>query len=168
MGVACQEIFVNTVRNLTQAYSQAPWRKQVQVIGLILLCVLFAMLVASIYLNVSARAATYGREILLMQGKIRAAQLVNADLSTHLGVLLSSAEMEKRALEMGFVPIEKGEPVYVMVEGYAPRRSVILAPPPQPVESVVVTLPPRFTESLLDWLRERLFLTPAQAAEDSS
>ncbi|MDD2694312.1 MAG: hypothetical protein PHD58_00115 [Anaerolineales bacterium] len=158
---------MKTVRNLTQAYSQAPWRKQVQVIGLIMLCVLFAVLVASIYLNVSARAATYGREILMMQDQIREMQLVNADLHTRLGVLLSSAEMEKRALEMGFVPIEKGEAVYVMAAGYQPRRSVILAPPPKPVESVVVTLPPRFTQSLVDWLQERLMLTPVQAAEVS-
>jgi hypothetical protein len=58
---------MNSVKQIAQAYTQTPWRKQVQAGGLILLAVLFAVLIASIYLNVNARSSTYGREILLMQ-----------------------------------------------------------------------------------------------------
>ncbi len=39
------------VRQLTQAYSQAPWRKQLQILGLFLLVVVLAALVAGIYLK---------------------------------------------------------------------------------------------------------------------
>jgi hypothetical protein len=149
---------------MAQAYYQTPWRKQVQIIGLVLLCVLFTVLIASIYLNVSARAAVYGREILLMQDEIQQLQLDNADLKTRLGILLSSKEMEARALEMGFVPIEKGEAVYVVVPGYVARQPAILTSALPQEEVVVVTLPRRFTESLADWLKERLML-PEQSAE---
>jgi len=155
---------MNTIQNLAQAYAQTPWRKQVQIIGLVLLCVLFTVLIASIYLNVSARAATYGREILLMQEEIQRLQLENADLKTRLGILLSSKEMETRALEMGFEPVEKGESVYVVVPGYVARQPVILASAPPAENAVVVTLPPRFTESLVDWFKERLML-PDRPAE---
>ena len=155
---------MNTIQNLAQAYAQTPWRKQVQIIGLVLLCVLFTVLIASIYLNVSARAATYGREILLMQEEIQRLQLENADLKTRLGILLSSKEMEARALEMGFEPVEKGESVFVVVPGYVARQPGILASAPPAENAVVVTLPPRFTESLVDWLKERLML-PDRPAE---
>ena len=57
-------------RNLTQAYSQAPWRKQLKFIGLFLLLVVFVALIAGIYLDVTARAATIGREILIMKNEI--------------------------------------------------------------------------------------------------
>ena len=73
--------------------------------GLILLAVLFAVLIASIYLNVNARASTYGREILLMQTKIENQQLINADLRSQLGMIVSPAVLEQRALKMGFEPV---------------------------------------------------------------
>ena len=153
------------MKNITQAYSQAPWRKQVQAVGLILLALLFAMLVASVYLNISARAAAYGREILIIQDKIRDLELINADLKTQLGILLSSAEMEKRAKEMGFERIERDEVMYIVVQGYTPRQSVILAPSPQNIEKVVLTLPPNFTESLLEWLRRRFLSANIERSE---
>ncbi len=43
------------VYGLTQAYSQAPWRKQLQLIGIFLVVLVFFALVAGIYLSVTAR-----------------------------------------------------------------------------------------------------------------
>lgn len=40
-----------------QAFQQAPWRIQLQIIGKILVGVVLAALVAGVYLNVSARTA---------------------------------------------------------------------------------------------------------------
>ena len=98
---------VTSVQKLTQAYSKTPWRKQVQLVGAILLCVLFAVLGASIYLNLNARIATYGREILLIQEEIQRIGLENADLTTQLGLIKSPAFLEQRAREMGFEPISR-------------------------------------------------------------
>ena len=93
---------MNTVRSLTQAYSQTPWRKQVMVIVLSLLFVVFATLVAGVYLSVTARAATMGREVLLMQEDIDELELVNADLATQLAFITSDLEMAKAGGRPGF------------------------------------------------------------------
>ncbi len=147
---------MNTVRSLTQAYSQTPWRKQVMVIVLCLLFVVFATLVAGVYLSVTARAATIGREILMMQADIDELELINADLTTQLAYINSASEMAKRAEVLGFEPIEMGQDLFVMVPGYVGREQVNLAPPPGPVTPVAATMPPGYSQSLVDWLMERI------------
>lgn len=147
---------MNGVRQLTQAYSQAPWRKQLQILGLFLLVLVLAALIAGIYLNVTARAATYGREILMMQSDIEELNLINADLRTRLAMVTSATEMEKRALEMGFEPLDRDEVTYLVVPGYIPPQGAVIAPPPKPTVIVAASLPADYTESLFDWLRVRL------------
>ncbi len=149
---------MDRVRGFTQAYSQAPWRKQLQIIGLFLLLVVFVALIAGIYLNVTARAATMGREILIMQTKIEKLQLEIADLETQLAIANSAKEMKKRAVNLGFRPVEKDELTYIVVPGYIPRQRTILAPAPEPVVVVSAALPPDYTESLFEWLRKRMIL----------
>jgi len=157
---------MNHVRSLTQAYSQAPWRRQMQLIGLFLLVLVLVAVVVGIYLNVTARAATIGRQILYMQADIENLELINTDLNTKLGVLTSAAEMEKRALEMGFQPIERDQALYIVVPGYPGRKQPILAPEPTPVIAISASLPPAFTESLLDWLWQRAAMISRLAAGD--
>jgi hypothetical protein len=151
---------MNSVKQIAQAYTQTPWRKQVQIGGLILSGILFAVSISSIYLNVNARASTYGREILLMQAELENQQLINADLRSQLGLIDSPAILEKRAIEMGFEPITRDEQTYVLVPGYVAKDEVEIAPPPQPIDKVMLTLPPDFTQSLIDWLKQRfIFLS---------
>ena len=57
-------------KQLTQAYSQAPWRKQMYMIGVILLFLVCAAIIAGIYLNVTALAAAMGRQIQEMQVRV--------------------------------------------------------------------------------------------------
>ena len=142
------------VRQLTQAYSQAPWRKQLQILGLLLLGVVLAAIVAGIYLNVTARATTIGREILSMQARIEDLQLENSDLETRLAMVNSATVMEQRAIAMGFRPIERDDMTYLVVPGYVSRQQAVFAPPPKPVV-VVANLPADYTESLFVWLEER-------------
>ncbi len=155
------------VRKLTQAYSQAPWRKQIQLLGLFLLIVVLVALIAGIYLNVTARAATMGREILAMETRIEELNLENADLETRLAIVTSAMEMEKRAKDMGFEPLDRYEVTYLVVPGYIPRQQAVIAPPPEPVVVVPASLPSDYTESLFDWLQERVvpMLTRAMEAE---
>lgn len=144
------------VRQFTQAYSQTPWRRQLQLLGLFLLLVVLAALVAGIYLNVTARAGTLGREIQFMQDRIEELQLENADLETRLAIVNSAAEMQKRALAMGFKPLERGEVTYIVVPGYIARQQAVIAPPPKPKTIVPASLPADYTESLLVWLQENV------------
>ncbi len=149
---------METVRGLTQAYYQAPWRKQVKLIALFLLFAIFVTLIAGVYLSVTARAATTGREIMMMQAEIARLELLIADQRTQLAAITSAAEMAKRAADLGFEPIEKGQALYVVVPGYVPRGLVRLAPVPAPETTVAAALPAVYNESLIDWLKERILL----------
>jgi cell division protein FtsB len=144
------------VQNLTQAYSQAPWRKQMQVIGLFLLGLVFIALVASAYLTVTATSASIGRDIQDMNGEIRLIQRENVNLQAQLAVLSSSAVMEKRARDLDFRPIESGETVFMLVPEFTGRQALVLAPAPGNKVTGAPSLPPEYTESLVDWLRREL------------
>src|SRR5665647_1003448 len=61
---------MENIHQLTHAYSQAPWRKQMYMIGVILLILVSTAIVAGIYLNVTARAAAVGRQIQEMQVRV--------------------------------------------------------------------------------------------------
>jgi cell division protein FtsL len=161
---AKREEWMERVQNLTQAYSQAPWRKQMSVIGLFLLVLVFIALVAGIYLNVTARALVIGRDIQSMQWEIQQLEQVNADLQSQLAFITSSASMEQRAKAMGFREIEKDETEFLVVPGYVDRRAAVLAPSPGPVQNTTYEMPLEYTESLFVWLRKQIaqysFLIP--------
>jgi cell division protein FtsL len=130
------------VQNLTNAYSQAPWRKQLQFLGLFLLIVVFIGLVAGVYLNVTARAASVGRDIQSMQSDLEQYAQSNVNLQSQLGDLTSASEMEKRAERMGFKPIDTDQAVYIAVPNYTDRRPTILAPAPGRTVLSAPSLPP--------------------------
>lgn len=149
---------MNSVQRFTQAYQQAPWRKQLQLIGLFLLVLIMGALVAGIYLSVTARATTVGRGIQEMRADIERIEREIEDLQTELAYILSNAQMQERAIELGFRPAEPGEAVYVVVPGYTRPEVVTLAQTPGPaVHRSSPALPEDYTQSLFDWLRERVF-----------
>jgi hypothetical protein len=156
---------MNSVQRFTQAYAQAPWRKQMQWIGVFLLILILGSLVAGIYLNVTARATAIGRSIQRMRGDIEALERTIADLESQLAFIKSKGEMEKRARELGFRPVEGDEIVYLTVPGYPGRQPAVLAQPPGPSLSPATYLPQDYTQSLFDWLRERVFEPAAPLME---
>ncbi|GAB4469803.1 MAG: hypothetical protein Kow0088_02120 [Anaerolineales bacterium] len=147
---------MNSLRKLAQAYALTPWRKQVSTGMLILVALLVVILAASLYLDVTARTLALGRAILIMENEITDVEMINAHLRTQLGILTSSAMMEKRALEMGFRRLEPDEEVYLTVPGYVPLDQTVVSPTPPKTQSVSYSLPPIYTQSLVDWLKERL------------
>jgi len=140
------------VQNLTNAYSQAPWRKQLQFLGLFLLVVVFIGLVAGVYLSVTARAAKIGRDIQSMQSELEQYAQSNVNLQSQLGFLTSASQMENRARNMGFKPIDMDQAIFISVPNYTDRRPAILAPAPGRVVVNAPALPPEYTETLFDWL----------------
>lgn len=137
-----------------QAYKKAPWRFQLQLIGVFSLALVMVSTVAGIYLNVTARAATIGREIQDMQEIRFDQERINEDLATSLAELTSSAKMEERALELGFYQAQSYDINYIVVPGYSGRASIQLAPPPGPVASNLPDLPREYTQTLLEWFEE--------------
>jgi hypothetical protein len=165
---------MQNIQNITQAYSQAPWRKQVQWIGTFLLLVVFVWLIAALYLDVTARAATIGREIQELQvGQIESASIqpdpdeiksveelkrLTANLQSQLAFLLSEDTMQARAEALGFLPVEPGITLYIEVPGYVPPQTASIAPPPGPTVSSQATEVTIVKSSLLDWLEEQFRL----------
>ena len=146
---------------IIHAYKQAPWRVQRQWVGAFLLLVIGTAMIAALYLDVTARAAVAGREIQEWRFEITTIQRANADLETRLAKLTSTAEMQRRALALGYRPVMPGELDYVAVPGYvAPEPTILLA-----AEDVTVpqqALPFEYSQSLLEWFDEQIKFGGAQ------
>ena len=140
---------------IIHAYKQAPWRVQRQYVGAFLLVVIGISMIAALYLQVTARSARAGREIQEMRVEITTIQRTNADLETQLANLTSTAEMQRRAVEMGYRPVKPGELDYVPVPGFvAPEPAILLAA--EDVIDYSQPLPSDYTQSLIEWFDNRV------------
>ena len=145
------------VQNITQAYSQAPWRKQLQWIGLFMLVLILIAMVAGIYLSVSAQASTSGREIQIMYAEMEEIRRNIENMESQIAFLTSNSEMEKRAQELGFNEVSSEEIFYILVPGYFYPDQIEIAGAPGNSHPVIPTVAPEYAQSLVDWLRERVF-----------
>lgn len=140
---------------IIHAYKQAPWRVQRQYVGAFLLFVIGASMIAALYLTVTARAAVAGRGIQELRIEITSIQRANADLETQLADLTSTAVMQQRALQLGYRPVKPGELDYLSVPGFvAPEPPLLLAA--EDVTQADRILPEEYTQSLIEWLDERI------------
>ena len=153
--------------NWIQAYKNVPWRSQLQLIGLFSASVVFVALIAGVYLNVTARAATYGREIQEMQIETADIEREIEDLESQLGKLTSAENMEKRAKDLGFEPITTNTATYIQVKDYPGKQPALLAPPVETTISKKVDLPRQYTISLIEWIRETIYLIGLQTGAQS-
>jgi cell division protein FtsL len=147
---------MKNVKQVTQAYSQVPWRRELQVIIWFLLILVAVALVAGVYLNITARAVTSGSNIQKMQNDIETLQRTNTDLETTLAELRSIDVMEKRAKDMGFEVPDPGRVSYFEVPGYMARHEVVLAPTRVQAVAPAVVMPRVYTESLVDWFKDNI------------
>jgi hypothetical protein len=164
---------MNKTTQTTHAYSQAPWRKQTYLIGVILLILVCAAIIAGIYLNVSARAAAVGRQIQEMQVRVYGYHYLTGDsgegylpieeleqdianLNSQLAYLTSYEVMKERVKKLDLKTIDAFSPVYLVVPGYMDRQTSSLAPPPQPVVVNASGIAPEFKESLFDWVVDQV------------
>lgn len=143
------------VNHLVHAYKVAPWRVQRQWIGSALLAVVVLAMIATLYLDVTSHAAIAGREIQDLTASISANQQMSADLQTQLASLTSARVMEERARKIGFHPMTSAEAEYLVVPGYMALEPDILSSAPVPQLSAL-TIPPEYTESLLDWADKQI------------
>jgi cell division protein FtsL len=145
---------MDKVTTLARKYRQAPWRTQRQWLGLILLGVVMAAMVAGVYLNVTARATLAGREVLDLNFDIGANKRTNADLQTKLAASSSAAVMQQHAQKLGFTPATPDDIVYVVVPGYVPAAGINLSTTSeQPPASILL---PAYRQTLFEWFSERI------------
>ena len=145
----------HAVDYLVFAYKQAPWRLQRQWLGTFMLAVLGIAMIAALYLDVTAQAAIAGRQIQDISNQMITVQQTNADLQTRLAELTSNSSIEQRAQTLGYTTIDPSQMQYVLVPGYAAPKPDILAVAPVLMPSAP-SIPPEYTESLIDWLNRGL------------
>lgn len=146
---------VPNVTHYIHAYKVAPWRVQRQWIGNILLAVVALALIATLYLDVTAKAAIAGREIQDLNAAIISSEQISADLMTELAVLTSASTMRTRALELGYRPVSSTETEYLVVPGYTKPVPTILQTASLPQMSAP-SIQYEYNQSLLDWLDEQI------------
>jgi len=144
---------MRTLNQLFQTYKQAPWRTQLQWIGLIMIAIASIGIVAAFYVNVTSRKALAGREIAAAKEHFLAIQHNISELESKIAVSGSTQNMQARAAAMGFIPAEPQEFVYIVVPGYTPKPAFSLAPKaiPEPLPYIL----PEYKESLFDWFTSR-------------
>jgi len=164
---------MENIHQLTHAYSQAPWRKQMYMIGVILLFLVCAAIIAGIYLNVTTRAAAIGRQIQEMQVRVYGYHYLTGDtgenyvpieeleqkianLTSQLAHFTSYSIMQERVKDLNLTPIEADHIEYIEVPGYVERQTSSLAPPPVPVVVNASVIDPQFKESLFDWVADQV------------
>lgn len=139
-------------KSFVHAHSQTPWRRQMQMIGFVAAAVAALALLAGLYLNVTARASTIGRQVQTLQNeRIRLQQQIE-NMESQLASLTSNEAMQARATQLGFASMQPSAVTYLTVEGYRGRASLQLAPRAGGQFTGVPRLPAAYTESLLDWV----------------
>jgi cell division protein FtsL len=149
---------MDEVLKITQAYSQIPWRKQIQSVGLFLVILVLCLVIAMIYVNVNAEAVVIGRQIQDMQESLDMLKRSIADKQSQVAYITSAVEMEKRALDMNFRQVDPGAALYIVIPGYGGRSEAVIAPPSEPAVAQSRILSPEYSQSLFDWLKQELYL----------
>lgn len=137
-----------------QAYQQTPWRVQTRWIGRFLLVLVIAVMIAGLYLSISAQIAAANTEMINDEWESAALKRSIAHLGSQLASLTSAIEIKKRAEDMGFVFPEEGETIYVPVPGYSSPQPVTMAPPPGADMIAPPLIKPEYTKSLWEFLVE--------------
>jgi cell division protein FtsL len=135
-------------------HQEMPIRFQREWLAAFLVGVILLGLVAGLYLNVSARAAITGREIQSLEAEIAANKRDNADLQTHIAILLSNQSLSQRARALGFEPVKRDDVEYIVVPGYFPPQGINFVQPT--IETDLLATKPEYSESLFDWLGRQI------------
>jgi hypothetical protein len=143
-------------KNLIQAYQQAPWRSQLQYIGLFLLGLVVVALVAGVYLYISAETVSAGVSIQDLEVAKADMRREIANLDSQLANLQSSSVMEKRAKDLGYERIDLAKVVYLKVPGYTGRQTAKLAPAKIDEPTPQIVIKDSYTESLWEWFNASL------------
>ncbi|MFN2126280.1 MAG: hypothetical protein ACK2TU_00325, partial [Anaerolineales bacterium] len=67
----------------------------------------------------------------------------------------SDNSMEKRALGLGYEPLEIDQAQYLLVPGYVDRDAAVLAPFTREYLAKAPVIPDRYTEPLIEWIRKQ-------------
>ena len=148
--------------SLIQAYSNSPRRQKLQIIGSIFMAIVIAAVMLILYLVVSARVVSMGRQ--LQQAKDEIDQLVylSVNYRNQIAQLSRFEVMEKKAIELGFRPPYPGEVFYVPISGYDQEIQPYVDVNGDATPAVINVNLIEYHDSLIDWIGKQLtiFLRP--------
>jgi len=148
--------------SLIQAYSNSPRRQKLQIIGGIFMAIVIAAVMLILYLVVSARVVSMGRQ--LQQAKDEIDQLVylSVNYRNQIALLSRFEVMEKKAKDLGFRAPYPGEVFYVPVSGYGQFTQTHIEAAEDARPAVINVNLIEYHESLIDWIGRQLaiFLRP--------
>ena len=150
---------------LLQAYKQAPWRVQLQWIGLFLLALVLVAAVTGVYLSISAQAASAGRNIQSLEYAIEDTNDRISDLITNLAKAQSAENMTAKAEALGFHLLDPETAVYLEVPGFDPEAELVLAPPRVNILNEVPVIQSTYKSSLWDWFVKNIWQVTDAASE---
>jgi hypothetical protein len=151
-------------KKIKQAYRQAPWRRQIQSVGISLLPVIALVVVISIYLIISAQSAAAGLEIMDMHYQQEDIMRVIANQRTELAWKTSYTQMSKRAEQNGYEAAPAESVHFMSIPGYEGQNPVMLAALPGSDNKLGPLVNEYYQQSLWDWIYNT-FLTTAQTKE---
>jgi hypothetical protein len=146
---------------ILQAYKQAPWRIQIQWIGLFLLGLVLIASITGVYLSVSAQAAASGRKIQSLESEIDTINNEIAELTSDLAQARSVDRMKSKAESLGYVPLDPHQAVYLEIPGYDPNADLVLAPPRVNIIVESPSVLSAYRTSLWDWLVQNIWQPPS-------
>jgi hypothetical protein len=141
-----------------QAYKQAPWRRQIQSIGLSLLPVISIAVFIMLYLIIGAQAAAAGLEIMNLHFEEEEILRKIANQRTQLAQVTSYTTMQEKAEKLGFIPVLESDIYYMAIPGYQGKNAVLIAPPPDTKNDSVLLVNDLYNESLANWFVQTFFI----------
>ena len=143
-------------QNLVQAYKQAPWRKQLQYAGFFMAVLLAVAAVAGLYLSISGRTATTGRQVQVLDSRVESVKLTINDMQTELAQISSAKSMYARLKELGMQLMDPAEGLYVQVPGYQGLSATTPGAVKKVMTSQYPEILPEYTSTLVEWFQEKV------------
>ena len=148
--------------SLIQAYSNSPRRQKLQIIGSIFMTIVIVAVMLILYLVVSARVVSIGRQLQQEKDEIDQLVYLNVNYRNQIAILSRFEVMEEKAIELGFRPPYPGEVFYVPVSGYDQQIQPYIEEAEDGTPAVINVNLIGYHESLIDWIGRQLtiFLRP--------
>ena len=145
-------------KRLIQAYKQAPWRVQLQWLGMFLVCVVIVSAIIGVYLSINSQAAAAGREVQSLEIQIGEMNDEIAELTAELASTKATEKYKARAESLGFKLLNPAEAVYMEIPGFDPNHELVLAPPRTNLITNTPIVQSAYRSSLWDWFVENIWL----------
>lgn len=148
--------------SLIQAYSNSPRRKKIQIIGGIFLVVTTVAVMLILYLVVTARVVSMGRQLQQAKDEIDHLVYLSVNYQNEIARLTRFEVMELKAQELGFRAPYPGEVFYVPIKGFDQQEKALVVIQNNTRPAVINVNLLEYHETLFEWIGNRIsdFLAP--------